>query len=173
MEEKRFYKNETKLDHNQLIELLANETLPTGRMLFSLFSDIVFILLLILSWDNANPGLYILLLILLVFGLAGILFLILGKKWLIKITNKSLENGVIYQYKFYENEFSIDAIVNEKESHIAMQYKGLEKVVFKGDYACIYINSVSMYFVNLNNFGEDKEEVVNLLLPYKKKKSKR
>lgn len=173
MEEKKFYTNETKLNHDQLVDLLANETLPIGRMLFSLFSDIIFILLLILSWDSENPGLYIFLLILLVFGLAGILFLIFGKKWLIKITNKSLENGVVYQYKFYDNEFTIDAIANEKQSHIAMQYKGLEKVVFKGDYACIYINSVSMYFVNLDNFGEDKEEVVNLLLPYKKKKSKR
>ena len=173
MDEKSFYRNETKLDQNQLVDLLANETLPTGRTLFSLFSDIVFILLLILSWDSENPGLYILLLTLLVFGLAGILFLIFGKKWLIKITNKSLENGVVYQYKFYDNEFTIDAIVNEKQSHIAMQYKGLEKVVFKGDYACIYINSVSMYFVNLSNFGEERDEVVKLLSPYKKKKSKR
>ena len=173
MEEKRFYENETRLDQNQLIDLLANETLPTGRMLFSLFSDIVFIILLILSWDNENTGLYILLLTLLVLGLAGILFLIFGKKWLIKVTNKSFENGVVYQYKFYENEFTIDAIVNDKSSHIAMQYKGLEKVIFKGDYACIYINSVSMYFANLNNFGEDKGEVLKLLSPYSKKKSKR
>ena len=173
MENNICYKNETKLNNDQIVDLLAEQTLPTGRMLFSLFSDIVFISLLILSWDSTNTGLYILLLILLVFGLAGILFLIFGKKWLIKITNKSLENGVVYQYKFYENEFTIDAIVNEKSSHIAMQYKGLEKVVFKGDFACIYINSVSIYFVNLSDFGDDKEEIVRLLSPYKKKKSKR
>ena len=173
MENNICYKNETKLNNDQIVDLLAEQTLPTGRMLFSLFSDIVFISLLILSWDSTNTGLYILLLILLVFGLAGILFLIFGKKWLIKITNKSLENGVVYQYKFYENEFTIDAIVNEKSSHIAMQYKGLEKVVFKGDFACIYINSVSIYFVNLSDFGDDKEEIVRLLSPYKKKKNKR
>ncbi len=173
MEKQIRYQNETKLNHDEIVNLLAEQTLPTGRMLFSLFSDIVFILLLVLSWDNDNIGLYILLLILLVFGLAGILFLIFGKKWLIKISNKSLENGVIYQYNFYENEFSIDATLNGKTSHIAMQYKGLEKVVFKGNFICIYINNVSMYFVDLNNFGEKKEEVIQLLSPYKKKKSKR
>ena len=173
MEEKKFYENETKLDQNQLVDLLANETLPTGRMLFSLFSDIVFILLLILSWENENPGLYILLLTLLVFGLAGILFLIFGKKWLIKITNKSLENGVTYNYVFYDNEFAVDSIVGDKTSHLAMQYAGLEKIIIKGDYAYIFINSVSIFFVDLNNFGDEKEEVIELFAPYKKKKSKR
>ena len=173
MEEKVCCRNETKLEYDQFVGLLANETLPTGKMMFYLFSDFVFILLLILSWDKKNPGLYVLLLILLLFGLAGILFLIFGKKWLIKITNKSFEKGVIYQYKFYENEFCVDAVVNDKISHIAMQYAGLEKVVFRGNYACIYVNSVSMYFVDLTNFGEDKEIVVKLLSPYKKKKSKR
>ena len=101
MEERNCYRNETKLEYDQFVKLLANETLPTGKMMFYLFSDFIFILLLILSWDNENPGLYILLLILLLFGLAGILFLIFGKKWLIKITNKSFEKGVLYQYKFY------------------------------------------------------------------------
>ena len=173
MEEKVFYRNETKLEYDKFVELLANETLPTGKMMFYLFSDFVFIMLLILSWDKENTGLYILLLILLIFGLGGILFLIFGKKWLIKITNKSFENGVLYQYKFYENEFCVDAVVNDKTSHIAMQYTGLEKVVFKGDYVCIYVNSVSMYFVDLNNFGDEREIVVKLLTPFKKKKSKR
>ena len=79
----------------------------------------------------------------------------------------------MYQYKFYENEFCVDAVVNDKTSHIAMQYTGLEKVVFKGDYVCIYVNSVSMYFVDLNNFGDERETVVKLLTPFKKKKSKR
>ena len=173
MEEKVFYRNETKLEYDKFVELLANETLPTGKMMFYLFSDFVFIMLLILSWDKTNPGLYILLLILLIFGLGGILFLIFGKKWLIKITNKSFENGVLYQYKFFENEFCVDAVVNDKTSHIAMQYTGLEKVVFKGDYVCIYVNSVSMYFVDLKNFGDERETVVRLLTPFKKKKSKR
>ena len=54
-----------------------------------------------------------------------------------------------------------------------MQYAGLEKVIFKGDYVCIYVNSVSMYFVDLNNFGDEKEAVVKLLTPFRKKKSKR
>ena len=173
MEERNCYRNETKLEYDQFVKLLANETLPTGKMMFYLFSDFIFILLLILSWDNENPGLYILLLILLLFGLAGILFLIFGKKWLIKITNKSFEKGVLYQYKFYENEFCIDAVIDDKTSHIAMQYAGLEKVIFKGDYVCIYVNSVSMYFVDLNNFGDEKEAVVKLLTPFRKKKSKR
>ena len=173
MEEKIKYQNETKLTQEQIVNLLAEQTLPKSTMLISLFSDLIFILILIISWDKENNGLYILLLILLIFGLAGILFLIFGKKWLIKITNKSFEKGVIYQYKFYENEFCVDAVVNDKISHIAMQYAGLEKVVFRGNYACIYVNSVSMYFVDLTNFGEDKEIVVKLLSPYKKKKSKR
>lgn len=173
MEDKIKYENETKLNNEQIVQLLAEQTLPAGRMLFSLFSDLIFILILILSWDSTNNGLYITLLIFLLFGLAGILFLIFGKNWLIKVSNQSLANGVIYKYCFYEKEFSIDSIINDKTSHLAMQYKGLEKVVFKGDYACLYINSVSMFFVDLNNFGKDKDEVIKILAPYKKKKSKR
>jgi hypothetical protein len=173
MDDKIKFLNETTLNQDQLVDLLAEQTLPTGRMLFSLFSDLIFILILILSWDSENVGLYITLLVFLIFGLAGILFLIFGKKWLIKISNKSLSNGVIYKYCFYENEFSIDSIINDKTSHLAMQYKGLEKVVIKGDFACLYINSVSMFFVDLKNFGEYKDEVIKMLAPYKKKKSKR
>lgn len=173
MDDKIKYQNETKLNQDQLVNLLAEQTLPTGRMLLSLFSDLIFIIILILSWDSQNVGLYITLLILLLFGLAGILFLIFAKKWLIKVSNKSLENGVIYKYCFYEKEFTIDSIINEKNSHLAMQYSGLEKVVIKGDYACLYVNNVSMFFVDLNNFGEDKEEIIKIFTQYKKKKSKR
>ena len=173
MEEKIKYQNETKLTQEQIVNLLAEQTLPKSTMLISLFSDLIFILILIISWDKENNGLYILLLILLIFGLAGILFLIFGKKWLIKISNTSLSNGVTYKYCFYETEFTIDSVINDKNSHLAMQYKGLEKVVIKDDYACLYINSVSMFFVDLNNFGDDKEIIVKLLTPYKKRKSKR
>ena len=106
-------------------------------------------------------------------GLVVCILLLIFKKWLVKVTNKSLENGVTYNYVFYENEFAVDSIVGEKTSHLAMQYAGLEKIIIKGDFAYIFINSVSIFFVDLNNFNEEREEVIKLFAPYKKKKSKR
>ena len=171
--ERKKYINETKLNQDEIVGLLAQQTLPLSRMMMSITSIVILILFLILSWDKENNGLYIVLTIMLSLGLVICILLLIFKKWLVKVTNKSLENGVTYNYVFFENEFVVDSIVGDKTSHLAMQYSGLEKIIIKGDYAYIFINSVSIFFVNLNNFGDEKEEVIELFAPYKKKKSKR
>jgi hypothetical protein len=116
---------------------------------------------------------YILLTVLLAIGLIGLILLLIGKKWLIKISNKNLANGVLYQYTFYEKEFSVDTIVGGKKDHMAMKYSGLEKIVIKDNIAYLYINSVSIFFVNLDNFAGEKEEVIKIFSQYKRKNSKR
>ena len=133
----------------------------------------ILMVILILTWDKENVGLYIALTVMLSIALIVSILLIIFKKWLVKVTNKSLANGVVYNYVFYENEFVVDSVVGENSSHLAMQYEGLEKIVVKGDYAYLFINSVSTFFVDLNNFNEEREEVIQLFAPYKVKKSKR
>ncbi len=171
--EKIKYENETKLNQDKLVDLLSEQTLPLKKMIVSISSIVILLLILILNWDKENQGIYILMSILLGLGFVGLCLLLIFKKWLIKISNKSLSSGVVYKYTFYENEFKVDSIVDGKENHMAMRYEGLEKIVVKNDFAYLYINSVSIFFVNLNNFGEEKEEVIKIFLPYKTKKSKR
>lgn len=171
--EKIKYENETKLNQDELVTLLSHQTLPISKLVISISSILILVLILILNWDNNNPGIYILMTILLGIGLIGIILLFIGKKWLIKVSNKSLANGVVYQYTFYENEFKVDSIIGESKSHLAMRYDGLEKIVIKNDIAYLYINNVSIFFVDMNNFASDKEEVIKLFTPYKIKKSKR
>ena len=171
--EKVRYENETNLNQEQLIDLLAQQTLPLSKLMMYMSSILILILILILNWDSSNQALYIILSSLLGVSLILVILLLIFKKKLIKVTNTSLANGVTYKYVFYENEFIIDSIVNEKTSHTVMQYKGLEKIVIKGDYAFIYLNSVSIYFVDLNCFTDGKEEVIKIFSQYKKKKSKR
>lgn len=171
--EKIKYENETRLNQDELVNLLAQQTLPAKKMIISIASILILAIILILNWDQENPGVYILMTVLLSIGLIGLILLFIGKKWLIKISNKSLSSGVIYQYTFYENEFKVDSIINENKNHMAMRYEGLEKIVIKDDYAYLYINNVSIFFVNLNNFGDEKEEAIKLFSPYMIKKSKR
>ena len=171
--EKLRYENETKLNQDQLIDLLSQQTLPLSKLITYISSILILTLILILNWDSSNQDLYIILTVLLGLGLVFVVLILIFKKWLIKISNTNLASGVTYKYIFYENEFSVDSTINEKTSHMAMQYKGLEKIVVKEDYAFIYLNSVSIFFVDLNSFEGCKEEVIKLFAPYKKKKSKR
>ena len=55
---------------------------------------------------------------------------------------------------------------------MAMKYSGLEKIVIKDNIAYLYINSVSIFFVDLDNFAGEKEEVIKIFSQYKRKKSK-
>ena len=110
--------------------------------------------------------------LLLSIGLIGSVLLLFGKKWLIKVSNKALADGVIYQYTFYENEFKVDSIVGENKNHLAMKYDGLEKIVIKNNIAYLYLNSVSIFFVNLDNFEFGKEEMIRIFQMHKNKKSK-
>lgn len=167
------YENETRLNQDKLIDLLAKQTLPTSRLVFTIVSDLVLMLIVILNFDKENPGLYIALLVLLSIAVVVTVLLIVGKKWLIKIGNKSLSNGVVYKYVFYENEFSIDSIINDKTTHLVMKYEGLEKIIIKDDFAYLYIDNASIFFVDMNEFGLYKEEVLKLFAPFKKKKKKR
>ena len=166
------YENETKLSQDELIDLLALNTLPLSKMIWYITMMFVLQIILIMFWDNTNPGLYIALSVMIAIGLTGTILLLVFKKKLLKASNKSLMNGVVYRYIFYENEFVLDTIIGEKTSHQVLKYEGLEKIVIKDDYAFLYVNNVSIYFVNMNNF-EQKEEVIKLFEPYKKKKSKR
>ena len=171
--ERKKYINETKLNQDEIVRLLAQQTLPLSRMLMSITSLLILMVVLILSWDKENNGLYITVTVMLSVGLIISVLLIIFKKWLVKISNKSLAMGVTYNYTFYENEFVVDSTIGDKTSHLVMQYEGLEKIVIKDDYAYLFINTVSIFFVDLNNFKEEKEEVINLFTPYKKKRSKR
>ncbi len=171
--EKIKYYNETKLNQDELVSLLSEQTLPAKKMIISISSIVILFIILLLNWDKENPSMYILLTVLLAIGLIGLILLLIGKKWLIKISNKNLANGVEYQYTFYENEFSVDIIVGGKKDHMAMKYSGLEKIVIKDNIAYLYINSVSIFFVDLDNFADRKEEVIKIFSEYKRKKSKR
>lgn len=172
--EKRIYKNETKLNQEELVRLLAKQTLPLSKFFVSVGSIVVLLSLLIIFWDKEDPGLYIAMTVLLSVGLVGLVLLYLGKKWLIKVSNKSLSNGVTYQYEFYDKGLRVDSILGEKTSTTQIQYVNLEKVIFRGEIVYLYFNNVSIFFVDLNNFNEDeKEEVTKILMPYTIKKSKR
>lgn len=171
--EKIKYYNETKLNQDELVSLLSEQTLPAKKMIISISSIVILFIILLLNWDKENPSMYILLTVLLAIGLIGLILLLIGKKWLIKVSNKNLANGVLYQYTFYENEFSVDTIVGGKKDHMAMKYSGLEKIVIKDNIAYLYINSVSIFFVDLDDFAGEKEEVIKIFSQYKRKKSKR
>lgn len=171
--EKIKYENTTNLNHEQILDLLAKQTLPLSKMIMIVISILVLSVILILNWDSTNPGAYIMMSILLGFGLVGVLLLIFGKKWLIKVSNKSLKDGVTYKYVFYENEFVVDTIVGENKTHNVMKYEGLEKIDLKDGYAFLYLNNVSIYFVDMNEFYDNKLDVIKLFAPFKKKKSKR
>ena len=171
--EKIKFENETRLTQDEMVDLLAQQTLPLSKILLYITSIVILIIILILNWDFNNAGLYITLTVMLSLALLFVILLLIFKKWLIKISNKQLANGVIYNYVFYENEFSVDSTIGDKTSHLAMKYSGLEIIKVKGDFALIYINNVSMFFVNLNNFNVEREEVLKLFSPYRKKKSKR
>ena len=99
MERMKYY-NETKLNQDELVSLLAEQTLPAKKMIISISSILVLLVILILNWDKSNEGVYILMTILLSIGLIGSVLLLFGKKWLIKVSNKALADGVIYQYTF-------------------------------------------------------------------------
>ena len=172
--EKINYKNETNLNQDQLVSLLADQTLPFKKMLISICSIVILLGILIFFWDNETLGLFIALTVLLSIGLIGVILLLIGKKWLIKVSNKSLENGVKYLYTFYESGVKIESLLSGKNSVTQIQYNNLEKVVIKEDFIYLYANNVSIYFVDNNTFFDGKkEEVINLLKPYQVKKSKR
>lgn len=170
--EKIKYENETKLSQDELIDLLALNTLPLSKMIWYIIMMLVLQTILIIYWDNSNPGLYIALTIMIAIGLLGTILLLVFKKKLLRVSNKSLKDGVVYQYIFYENEFVLDTKIGDKTNHQVLKYEGLEKIVIKDDYAFLFLNNVSIYFVNMNNF-EQKEEVIKLFAPYKKRKNKR
>ena len=170
--EKIKYENETVLTQDELIDLLALNTLPLSKMIWYMVMMLVLQTILIIYWDNSNPGLYIALTIMIAIGLLGTILLLVFKKKLLRVSNKSLKDGVVYQYIFYENEFVLDTKIGDKTNHQVLKYEGLEKIVIKDDYAFLFLNNVSIYFVNMNNF-EQKEEVIKLFAPYKKRKNKR
>ena len=147
------YENETILKEDELIDLLSLNTLPLSKMIWYMIMMIVLQVILIMFWDNANPGLYIALTVMIAIGLIGTILLLVFKKKLLKASNKSLKDGVVYKYIFYENEFVLDTKIGDKTNHQVLKYEGLEKIVIKDDYAFLYVNNVSIYFVNLNNFA--------------------
>ena len=91
--EKIKYYNETKRNQDELVSLLSEQTLPAKKMIISISSIVILFIILILNWDKENPSMYILLTVLLAIGLIGLILLLIGKKWLIKISNKNLANG--------------------------------------------------------------------------------
>lgn len=172
--EKVCYKNETKLNQEELVNLLAKQTLPLPKMMMTIGSMAILLGILIFFWDSQNPGLFVALTVLLGIGLVGVILLLIGKKWLIKISNKSLENGVTYSYEFYKSGLKIESTLGENKSVNQIQYHNLERVVINEDMIYLFANNVSIYFVDVNQFEEGKKEgVIKLLSPYKVKKCKR
>lgn len=168
------YKNETKLNQDELVDLLSKQTLPLSKMITSICSILVLLTILILSWDNSNAGLYIVMSVLLGIGLVGVVLLLIGKKWLIKVSNKSLVHGVTYNFTITDKGIKIESLIDEKESVTQVLYTNLEKIVIKDEIAHIYVNNVSIFFMKLNQFSEeDKEVVIKLFEPLKVRKSKR
>ena len=167
------YTNETKLTQDELVTLLSKETLSITKFCVSLGSIITLLTLLFITWDTNDNTTYVILTVLLSICLILTILMFIGKKYIIKFDNKSLKDGITYKYTFYENEFVIDTVIGEKTNHLVLQYKGLERIKVKGNYAVLYANTISMYFVNMDNFTEGKEEILKLFSLYKKKKSKR
>lgn len=172
MENKK-YINKTKLNQDELVSLLATQTIPVSKLIMSLSSIVILTVLLILNWDNEQLALYIILTVLLAFGLIGTILLFVGKKWLIKVSNKELSCGVIYDYVFTSEGFKVECTLGEKKTQQNIRFAEVEKIIFKDGYAFIYANNVSIYFVEMNAFNEYKEEVTNIFNQYKVKKSKR
>lgn len=168
------YKNESKFTQEELVDLLSKQTLPLPKMIISIGSILILLLILVLSWDKENPTLYIVMSILLGIGLIGVILLLIGKKWLIKVSNKSIVNGVIYNYTLTDKGFKVESTIGEKQTVTQAQYCNLEKIIIKEDIAHLYFNNVSIFFLKLENFTEEeKEEVIKLFEPFKIKKSKR
>ena len=86
--EKIKYYNETKLNQDELVSLLSEQTLPVKKMIISISLIVILFIILLLNSDKENPSMYILLTVLLAIGLIGLILLLIGKKWLIKISNK-------------------------------------------------------------------------------------
>ena len=131
------------------------------------------VFILIFFWDSQNPGLFVALTVLLGIGLVGVILLLIGKKWLIKISNKELANGVIYDYTFTADGFKVESRLGEKQIQQSIRFAEVEKIVIKEDYSYIYANNVSIYFVDMNSFEDGKDEMMEVFSRYKKKKSKR
>lgn len=171
--ENKQYTNQTKLNQDELVSLLATQTLPLSKMIISLASIVILTVLLILNWDNNDLALYIILTVLLSLGLIGTILLFIGKKWLIKVSNKELANGVIYDYLFNEGGFKVECTIGDKKSQQNIRFAEVEKILIKDRYAFIYANNVSIYFVDMEAFGDDKVLMENIFDKYKIKKSKR
>lgn len=171
--EKRIYKNQTNLSQDKIISLLATQTIPVSNLVISISSIVVLALLLIFTWDQEQLAMYILLSVLLSLGLVGTILLFVGKKWLIKISNKELANGVIYNYTFTNDGFKVESILGSKQVQQSVRFAEVEKIIIKEDYSYIYVNKVSIYFVDMNSFEDGKEEIIEIFSRYTKKKSKR
>ena len=78
--EKIKYENETVLTQDELIDLLALNTLPLSKMIWYMVMMLVLQTILIIYWDNSNPGLYIALTIMIAIGLLGTILLLVFKK---------------------------------------------------------------------------------------------
>ena len=71
--EKIKYYNETKLNQEELVSLLSEQTLPAKKMIISISSILILFIILLLNWDKENPSMYILLTVLLTIGLIGLI----------------------------------------------------------------------------------------------------
>jgi hypothetical protein len=171
--EKRIYKNQTKLSQDEIVSLLATQTIPVSKLVISISSIVILALLVILTWDQEQLAMYILLTVLLSLGLIGTILLFVGKKWLIKISNKELANGVTYDYTFTSDGFKVESRLGEKQTQQSIRFAEVEKIVIKEDYSYIYANNVSIYFVDMHSFEEGKDEMIEVFSRYIKKKSKR
>ena len=171
--EKRTYKNQTSLSQDKIISLLATQTIPVSKLIISISSIVILALLLVFTWDEEQLAMYILLTVLLSLGLIGTILLFVGKKWLIKISNKELANGVIYNYTFTNDGFKVECTLGSKQTQQSIRFAEVEKIIIKEDYSYIYANNVSIYFVDMNSFEDSKEEIIEIFSQYKKKKSKR
>ena len=81
--EKLRYENETKLNQDQLIDLLSQQTLPLSKLITYISSILILTLILILNWDSSNQDLYIILTVLLGLGLVFVVLILIFKKFLL------------------------------------------------------------------------------------------
>ena len=173
MKKKLIASNNTHLEQDEIVSLLAKRASSNYRMIFTASALAILQTILIITWDNSLAWLYILLTCLVSLGIVGCILLMVFKKALIKISNPNLANGVTYKYSFYDDVFKIETVLGDKKGYSVMKYNDLERIVVTSDFVYFYVNKVSIFFASVDKMHGNMNVMNEVFAKYSKKKSKR
>ena len=173
MEKKLIASNNTQLNQDEIVTLLARRASSNKRMILTGIALLVLETIVILSWDKDMSWLYILLTCLIGVGFTGCILLMVFKKALIKISNPNLANGVTYKYSFYDDVFKLETLLGDKKGYSVMKYNDLEKIVVTNDYIYFYVNKVSIFFASVDKMHGNTNQMKEIFAKYSVKKNKR